>query len=60
MVSKSEVERLRKEARTIFANLEEIDKELEEAMHEKGEHWDKGEIHLDMNSPDGEKYRYRT
>ncbi len=57
MVSKKEVKRLRKEAQTIFSNLGEIEEKLREARHEKGDHWEKGELQLSLESPKGEEIK---
>ncbi len=55
MVSKKEIERLRREAQTIFSDINEIDNKLEEARHEKGDHWEDEKLHLKLDSPKGEE-----
>lgn len=54
MVSEEEIDRLRKEARTIFAHLDKIDRVLEKAQHREGKHWDDGELTKRFRSPSGE------
>ena len=55
VVSRAEIERLRTEADTIFTRIETVQGALEEARSEAGEHWDRGELTLTLETPVGEE-----
>lgn len=55
MVSRAEVERLRQEADTIMTRIESVREALEQARQQEGDHWEAGEIELDLQTPAGEE-----
>ncbi len=54
VVSRAEIDRLRTEADTIFTRIETVQGALEDAHSEDGDHWDRGEITLTLETPTGE------
>ena len=54
VVSESRIERLRTEADTIFTRIERVESALSEARSSDGDHWETGELTLDLRRPDGE------
>ncbi|WIV66708.1 DUF2250 domain-containing protein [Natrialbaceae archaeon AArc-T1-2] len=54
VVSRAEIERLRTEADTIFTRIETVEDALERARNEDGEHWESGELTLELETPTGE------
>ncbi len=54
VVSRAEIKRLRTEADTIFTRLERVTTALERARSEAGDHWDRRELDLDLETPTGE------
>ncbi|WP_135823718.1 DUF2250 domain-containing protein [Halorussus ruber] len=55
MVSEAEVERLRREANTIFTRIQAVEEALEEARREEGDHWDDRELELTLETPRGDQ-----
>ncbi|OKY77445.1 MAG: Transciptional regulator containing HTH domain [Candidatus Methanohalarchaeum thermophilum] len=51
----SRVERLRREADTIFCRLEEVEERLEEARHREGSHWEDNTLEISLGSVDGDE-----
>jgi predicted transcriptional regulator len=54
MVSEAEIERLRLEADTILTRYGTVDRALERARQEEGDHWDERELELRLETPTGE------
>jgi predicted transcriptional regulator len=54
MVSRAEAERLRTEADTILTRIETVQDALEDARHSEGDHWEEGEVTLELSAPTGE------
>ena len=54
MVSRSEVERLRTEADTILTRIRTVESALEEARTSEGDHWETGELTVELRTPAGE------
>lgn len=54
VVSRAEIERLRTEADTIFTRIQTVEDALERARNEDGEHWESGELTLELETPTGE------
>ena len=53
-MSRDEIDRLRLEADTIMTRYREIESELERARETEGEHWESGELEIEVDSPGGE------
>jgi len=54
MVSQAEIDRLRLEADTIMTRYERVERALERARSESGDHWDTGELTVSLETPRGE------
>lgn len=54
MVSRDEIDRLRREADTILTRYGEVQSALDEARSEAGDHWDSGTLELALETPRGE------
>jgi predicted transcriptional regulator len=55
MVSEAEVERLRREADTIFTRIQAVEEALEQARREEGDHWEDRELELTLETPRGDR-----
>jgi len=55
MVSQAEIDQLRMEANTIMTRIQRVDTALEQARSEEGSHWDKRELTLTVETPQGEE-----
>jgi predicted transcriptional regulator len=51
MVSEVEIERLRLEADTIMTRIRRVDRALEDARNEPGDHWEDGRLELTLETP---------
>jgi predicted transcriptional regulator len=54
MVSQAEIDRLRREADTIMTRYEQVQRALETARTEPGDHWETGELEVTLQTPQGE------
>jgi predicted transcriptional regulator len=54
MVSRAEIETLRREADTILTRIRRVEEALERARHESGDHWEDGRLELTLETPRGE------
>ncbi|WP_458190678.1 DUF2250 domain-containing protein [Haladaptatus sp. NG-WS-4] len=54
MVSEAEVDQLRQEADTVLTRIQDVEKGLERARREAGDHWDDRELELTLKTPQGE------
>ncbi|WP_202594310.1 DUF2250 domain-containing protein [Halapricum salinum] len=54
MVSQAEIDRLRLEADTIMTRYQTVERALERARSESGEHWETGELPISLETPHGE------
>ncbi|WP_276259022.1 DUF2250 domain-containing protein [Haloglomus litoreum] len=54
MVSQAEIDRLRREADTIMTRYEQVQRALETARNESGDHWETGELEVTLRTPQGE------
>ena len=54
MVSRAEIDRLRTEADTIFTRLQTVRESLERARSSEGDHWERGAVDVDLETPAGE------
>ncbi|MFB6161262.1 MAG: DUF2250 domain-containing protein [Haloferacaceae archaeon] len=54
MVSQAEVDRLRLEADTIMTRYGTVERALERARNEDGDHWETGEVTLTLDTPRGD------
>ena len=55
MLSENKIQELKKEANTIFARINQVNKKLKEARHSSGDHWEDKTIKLELKAPDREK-----
>jgi predicted transcriptional regulator len=55
MVSRAEIEELRREADTIMTRIQQVQEALEEARHESGEHWEDRTLEMTLETPQGEQ-----
>jgi predicted transcriptional regulator len=55
MVSQAEIDRLRLEADTIFTRFDRVERALERARNESGDHWETGELTVALDTPEGEE-----
>jgi hypothetical protein len=55
MVSRAEIDRLRLEADTIMTRYQRVEAALDRARSEPGEHWERGELPLTLETPRGEQ-----
>jgi predicted transcriptional regulator len=54
MVSQAEIDRLRLEADTILTRYQQVERALEQARSESGEHWETGELTVTLDTPQGD------
>ena len=54
MVSQAEIDRLRLEADTIMTRYQQVERALDNARSESGDHWETGELTVTLDTPRGE------
>jgi predicted transcriptional regulator len=54
MVSQAAIDRLRLEADTIFTRFDRVERALERARNESGDHWEDGELTVTLDTPAGD------
>lgn len=59
MVSRAEIDRLRLEADTIMTRYREVERALEQARSESGDHWETGTLTVTLETPRGESMEMR-
>lgn len=57
MVSETEIDRLRLEADTIMTRYQSVEAALTEARETDGDHWEAGELTVELDSPHGESIK---
>lgn len=54
MAAEEVIDRLRLEADTIMTRYEQVEAALEAARNEEGDHWERGEVDVELETPHGE------